>query len=79
MRKPLYREKDTSATVANVTYQSFLLNDGNGTKWLIEKTDTTTGVIKTFVKGDGNYSTAWTGRDGLTYIDDIVFDGEFFF
>lgn len=78
MNKPQYIAKDTSVTAVNVTYQSYLLNDGNGSKWLIEKTDTTAGVVKTYTKGDDDYSTAWTGRDGLVYIDEIVFDGSFF-
>ncbi len=40
------------------------INDTGG--WLIQKWDSTTGIY-TYAIGTSAYSTAWTGRAGLTY------------
>lgn len=44
-------------------YYGFLDKDGN---WYIMKNDTTANSYR-YTKGSGAYSTAWTGRAGLTY------------
>lgn len=60
---PLASYKPAGMDVAaNPYYFGYLDIDG---KWFIKKLDTTSGT--TYVKGDSDYATAWTGRTGLSY------------
>jgi hypothetical protein len=45
-------------------YYGFLAYNG---RWIIRKLVTTTGAM-TYVQGKTGYSTAWTGRAGLSYV-----------
>jgi len=60
---PLAKYKDAGMDVAtDDMYFGYIALDGS---WYIKYLNTATGT--TFCKGASGYSTAWTGRAGLTY------------